>query len=151
MDKQKRRGKSFLRLLSAQAAFCALLAATAQAAVLTNIEGAVQVNHGDGFKPVAAGAALAPGDRVRVTAGSAAVLYENGCSMRVRPKRIVVVLSVPPVCAATGQNAGAAPAEGPGVAPPPDGLAAMALLEAGTALGIALGTSGSQTAPSVSP
>ena len=65
----------------------ALLAAGSQAAVLTNIEGVVQVNHGDGFKLASANAVLAPGDRVRAAAGSAAIQYENGCSMKVRPKQ----------------------------------------------------------------
>ena len=84
-----------------------LFATYAAAAVLINVEGTVFVNRsggfqlawGDGFQPASSGTALSSGDRVRAGAnGSAHVLYENGCSTRIAPSEIAVVLATPPSC-----------------------------------------------------
>src|SRR5208337_3216909 len=113
MRKQHRRGISLLRILIAQTAISALFAVGVQAALLTNIEGVILVNHGDGFKPVAEAASLVAGDRIRADAGSADVQYENGCSMKVGPNQTVVVLFTPPACGGGGLKDGVSAGEGP--------------------------------------
>ncbi len=106
----KNRIKAVRALISA-AAVAALFATQAEAAVLTNVEGAVSVNHGNGYSPAGTGAALVPGDRVRTAKGSANIVYENGCSQRVEPNQIVAVLASPPPCD------GASLKDSPGIIP----------------------------------
>lgn len=115
----------------------ALLSANAQAALLTNIEGAVFVNHGDGFRPAAVGLPLVPGDRVRAGIGSADIVYDNGCAARVEPHQVVVVLSEPPVCNGGGLKDGVA------VAPADDSIDPIIIggLLAGGAAGLAVALS----------
>ncbi len=72
---------------------------SAQAATLTNTEGAVSVNRGYGFQQVVAGLQVNPGDRVRTGEGATDIVYENGCAARVGPHQLTVVLSNPPACA----------------------------------------------------
>jgi ABC-type tungstate transport system permease subunit len=84
----------------------ALFTTNAAAAVLINVEGTVSVKRagfqlalGDGFEPASSGTSLSSGDRVRAGAtGSAHVLYENGCSTRIAPSEIAVVMATPPSC-----------------------------------------------------
>ena len=73
---------------------------SAQAATLTNTEGAVSVNRGYGFQQVVAGLQVNPGDRVRTGEGATDIVYENGCAARVGPHQLTVVLSNPPACGA---------------------------------------------------
>ena len=73
---------------------------SAQAATLTNTEGAVSVNRGYGFQQVVAGLQVNPGDRVRTGEGATDIVYENGCAARVGPHQLTVVLSNPPPCGA---------------------------------------------------
>jgi hypothetical protein len=68
----------------------------AQAAVLTNIQGTVTVNHGYGYEPAGVGGPVGPGDRVHAGEGSAAIVYENGSTVNVGPGQTVIVLSTPP-------------------------------------------------------
>jgi hypothetical protein len=91
-------GRRAARAIVSAAVVAALLGANAEAAVLANVEGAVSVNRGDGYRPAGGGAGLAPGDRVRTAAGSADIVYENGCSLRIGPDQTVAVLSSPPPC-----------------------------------------------------
>ncbi len=76
----------------------ALLVTGAEAAQLTNIQGAVLVDHGNGFIPVAGPVLLAPGDRVHAAAGVAYVVYDNNCSQKVAANQTVAVLAAPPAC-----------------------------------------------------
>ncbi len=103
------------RAFVSAAVIATLLTASAQAEVLlANVEGAVSINHGDGFKPASIGSALAPGDRVRTAKGSADIVYDNGCSAKVGPHQVAVVLSDPPPCTKVGglkDGVVAAPAE----------------------------------------
>jgi hypothetical protein len=75
-----------------------LLAAAAQAAVLSDAQGVVQVNRGDGFQGAGNGTGVGPGDRVRTGDGATSILYDNGCSVKVDPHQVVTVLSPPPDC-----------------------------------------------------
>ena len=70
------------------------MAASAQAALLTNIQGAVTVNNGAAAGPTV----IIPGDRVRAGEGSADIVYDNGCTMRVAPGQTMVVLYAAPNC-----------------------------------------------------
>jgi hypothetical protein len=67
-----------------------------EAAILSEVEGSAFINTGDGFQPAFAGMTAGPGDRVRTAAGAVVITYENGCSIRVGPHQISVILSVPP-------------------------------------------------------
>lgn len=95
----------------------ALFVTNAQAAALANVIGVVFVNHGDGFKPAMVGSALSPGDRVRVDNGSADIVYENGCSTKVGPQQVSLVLYAPPPCNGGLKDGGAVAAAEPSIDP----------------------------------
>ena len=79
----------------------------AQAATLTNVEGYVSVSDGGAFHQASAGEALAPGYRIRTSAGSSAsVAYENGYVAQVGPEQVSLVLSDPPAPGIPAANAG---------------------------------------------
>ena len=87
------------RVCVSAAVIAALFASSAEAVMLANVEGTVSVNRGDGFQPASAGTALSSGDRVRVgSGGSVNIVYGNGCSTRVGPSQVAVVLATPPSC-----------------------------------------------------
>lgn len=140
-------GKRAARVYLSAAIMAALFATNVEAVTLSNVEGAITVNHGDGFQPASMGAALSSGDRVRAAAsGSANIVYENGCSTRVGPHQVVVVLAAPPVCQ------GASLKDGPAVAPAAvasDTLVAGGLI-VGTGVGLAIALSNNDNS-SVSP
>ena len=126
----------------------AALATNVGAVTLSNVEGVVSVNCGDGFQSASIGTTLSAGDRVRVGAsGSANIVYENGCAARVGPSQVVAVLATPPVCQ------GASMKDGPAFAPvfAPDPLLAGALVVgAGVGLAVALSNNNNNN-NSVSP
>ena len=96
------------------AVITALLASNAEAALLTNVQGTVTVNRGDGFVPAGpAGttAVLAPGDRVRAETGSADIVYDNGCTVTLGAGQMVAVLYAAPDCSG-GLKDGAASSSG---------------------------------------
>jgi len=114
------------------AVIVALFATNAGAVTLSNIEGTVSVNRGDGFQPASIGAPLSSGDRVRAGAsGSANIVYENGCSTRVAPSQVAVVLATPPSCQ------GASLKDGPAYAPA--GIGTDTLLIGGLVVGAGVG------------
>ena len=124
----------------------ALTTVNAQAITLANVEGAVSVNRGYGFKPASVGSALAPGDRVRVGDGSADIVYENGCATHILPQQVAVVLSAPPACGVGGLKDGVALApESPSATP-----LILGGLVAGGAVGLAAALS-NQKQSQVSP
>jgi hypothetical protein len=88
------------------AAIAALTASSAQAAMLTNIQGAVAVNAGAGYQPVAGPAPVGPGERIRTSDGSADIVYENGCTVHVAPNQVVLVSSAAPECSGGGLKDG---------------------------------------------
>ncbi len=88
------------------AVIAGLMATSAQAALLTNVQGAVTVNHGDGFQPAATGAIIIPGDRVWAGEGSADIVYDNGCVVRVGPAQMVAVLNSSPACNGNASSTG---------------------------------------------
>jgi hypothetical protein len=90
------KGIGMIRRLISIAATAALMMASAQAAVLTNVQGIVSVNHGNGYIPAVTGAGISPGDRIRAGEGSAEIAYDNGYVQRVGPGETGVVLSSPP-------------------------------------------------------
>jgi hypothetical protein len=87
----------FRRTISIIAVMTSLLS-RAEGAVLTNVQGAVAASNGSGFVRVSEGAQLAPGALVRTTDGTANIVYENGCAVRVGPRQQVSVLDPPPSC-----------------------------------------------------
>lgn len=77
----------------------AMFATNVSAVTLSNVQGSVYVNKGDGFQAVSNGTALSSGDRVRVSAGgSANIVYENGCATFVGAGKVAVVQSSAPSC-----------------------------------------------------
>ncbi len=75
-----------------------MLTVPVNAALLTNVQGTVTVNRGAGFAPASGGSIIAPGDRVRVAEGSAEIVYDNGCVVKLGPGQVVAVLYTPPAC-----------------------------------------------------
>jgi len=73
------------------------LAAVAQDApapttTLTQVEGRVSVNQGDGFAPAQEGMRLKPGDRVMVQeGGEAALTFDDECRMEVTENKLMTV------------------------------------------------------------
>ena len=138
------------RPLISAASIAVLFLTNAQAAVLSDFQGVVSVNHGNGFQPVSIGSSLAPGDMVRTGDGFAVIQYENGCSARLGPQRVSMVFAEPPVCDGGGLKDGAAAA--PGVAEPGLDPVVAGGLVAGLATGIALvASSRSHNAAPASP
>jgi hypothetical protein len=76
----------------------------AHAALLTNIQGTVTVNHGYGYESAGVGGQVGPGDRVRVGEGSADIVYENGSTVSVRSGQTVIVQSTAPASAVGSQT-----------------------------------------------
>ena len=93
------------------AALIAMIFSTnVQAAVLSDLQGPVSVNHGNGFRPSSKGSPLAPGDRVRTGDGFAVVQYDGGCSTRIGPRQVAMVYSTPPCYRGDAKAGAAAPA-----------------------------------------
>ncbi len=131
--------------------------------MLANVEGTVSVNCGDGFQPASAGTALASGDRVRVgSGGSVNIVYGNGCSTRVGPSQVAVVLATPPSCQGArlkdgGLVVGAGVGIGDGLkdGPAAPGISTETLiaggLVVGAGVGIAVALSNDNSSNQVSP
>ena len=138
------------RPLISAAVIVGLVTTSAQATVVSSLDGVVSVNRGDGFRPASIGLPLEPGDRIRTGEGSANILYDNGCATKVGPQEVAIVYSEPPVCNGGGLKDGVvmAPPVEPeaGVEP----LIAGGLL-AGAAAGLAVALASSNNSPSVSP
>jgi hypothetical protein len=135
------------RSLVSAALIAALLTTSAQAAMLSNLDGAVSVNYGNGFQPASIGSSLSPGVRVRTGEGSAAdIVYDNGCSKRVGPQQVAVVLSAPPSCGGGLKDGAAVAPEEPFVSPLLLGGVAVA-----GAVGLAVALTNNNNNPSVSP
>ncbi len=92
------KGLCMVRKSIVLAVIAALMASSAEAALVTNIQGAVSVNSGDGYRPAENATVVAPGDRVRTGDGSADITYENGCTVKIGPGQTAIVLYAAPVC-----------------------------------------------------
>lgn len=103
----------FQRVISA-AVITILVSASAQAALLTGIEGSVSVNRGNGFQVVTVPTQVKPGDRVMVGQGSnAQIVYSDTCIARLPASNTVIVatkapceLSAPDAALHEGQRLG---------------------------------------------
>jgi hypothetical protein len=102
-----------IRKLISCVVIASLIATGAEAAVLSNVQGSVIVNRGDGFQPAQGGTSIAPGDRVRVVAGSAEILYENGCVVKIGQGQMVAVLHTPPACRGESSRVSTSSSSGP--------------------------------------
>ncbi len=144
-----RNSRAAARALMSAVVVASLFATNVEAVTLSNVEGAVSVNRGDGFQPASIGSTLSSGDRVRASAsGSANIVYENGCSARVAPNQVVAVLAAPPVCQGASLKDG--PAFAPAFSPDPL-LAGAVVVGAAAGLAVALSDNNSTTTYSVSP
>jgi len=123
----RKRGAQSLAAWSAMAV--ALMATDAQATVLTNIQGTVAVDRGNGFQPVSVTSTVAVGDRVRCLSGSADIIYDNGMVQKVMQSQTVAVLS-------GGAGAGAG---GGGGAPAAEDASSSDLLLIGATVGVGIG------------
>jgi hypothetical protein len=68
------------------------MATSANAAHLSDIQGAVLVNN----QPVSASAEVAQGDRIKVVNGSAVLVYSSGAAISITSGQTIVVLANPP-------------------------------------------------------
>ena len=132
------------RVCVSAAAIAAMFASSVEAVTLSNAEGAVFVNHGDGFQPAGIGTTLSSGDRVRVgSGGSVNIVYENGCSTRVGPSQVTVVLATPPSCqGARLKDGGLVVGAGVGIrdgVPGPAGFGTETLIAGGLVVGAGVG------------
>ena len=84
----------------AVAAISAMMAGSVCAAQLSNVQGTVQIDKGQGFQPATADAVLEPGDRVKAVQ-RAEIVYEDGSTVGVAAGQTVAVLSNPPVKGST--------------------------------------------------
>ena len=84
-----------------------LFAIPAQAALLTEVNGVVFVNTGQGFKPVTGPTEVKPGDRIMVGKnGAAKIAYGLNCTTSLTQNQNVVVSNEVP-CSANGAQPGA--------------------------------------------
>lgn len=93
-----------IKIKVAAAAFCAVLCAVsaANAARVSPQSGAILVNKGEGFVPVATDIELAPGARVLVQPGGTAnIVYAGNCTVRVGQGFWLVQTTAPCVDGAT--------------------------------------------------
>lgn len=157
MFKSKDAPKKTFQIMVASAFIVSMAAATtAHAAIVASTDGVVYVNRGEGFNPASAGDALKPGDRIRTRKGSVRILYDNGCSVLVGPRRLAVVPSKPPLC----HQALTSPAHDAGVAPLDPGVTTVSTLGAAPflagvgvalAIGVSSGDKGSSFGAPASP
>jgi hypothetical protein len=69
----------------------------ASAAVIEGIQGKVSLNSGSGFRGITGNGSARPGDRVFASpGGSAEIVYEDGCRVRVEPGTVVKVYAKSP-------------------------------------------------------
>jgi len=75
-----------------------LLTAQAGATVLQldGVASVASVDRGNGFNQAANNTQLSPGDRIRVSAGCANVVYDNGYSSKVCRGQMMLVSDIPP-------------------------------------------------------
>jgi len=67
------------------------------AATLTSVQGPVSVNDGSGYEPVSGPTQLNVGDTVMARPdGSAWVIYDDMCSVPVKPGHVVIIAPEPP-------------------------------------------------------
>ncbi len=94
-------------------------------ATLSNVNGEVLVNRGQGFRPAAPGMALRPGDRILVTArGRARLSYTGGCGVSLGAGSMATVTKLAPCKVGLRQARILAIAQNDSTAPPPPGAAA---------------------------
>jgi hypothetical protein len=126
--------RGMLTLLS----ISALLTASAEAALLSNVQGDVTINRGDGFKPASGGAVVSPGDRIRVASGSADIVYENGCAVKVAGGQVVAVQYSGPSCGGSSGGGGGGLKDGVSETPVMLYVGGGLLLAGGAAAGVIL-------------
>ena len=84
-----------------------LIASCASAATVQDVQGTVLVNRGSGFQSTSGNDSVAPGDRIMARqGGSAQIVYDNGCRVKVEEGRVVVVKPEPPCGAPVEADAG---------------------------------------------
>ena len=84
------------------------VAVGAEAATVQNMQGSVLINRGTGFQAATGSAPVAVGDQVMVReGGSAQIVYDGGCAVKVEQERITAVKAEPP-CGAFGGGSGGA-------------------------------------------
>ncbi|MBJ7532749.1 hypothetical protein JDN40_01250 [Rhodomicrobium vannielii ATCC 17100] len=117
----------------------ALMATAAHATVLTNIQGSVMVDRGNGFQPVSVTSPVVAGDRVRAVGGSADIVYDDGLVQKVVQSQTVAVLSKgrpdAPFVGAEGGFAGNLPVIG----------ATLGVVGIAAGVGVAMSDSGSDS------
>jgi hypothetical protein len=91
--------------MSALSVGCAVLVASPLwAATVEPGSGDLTINQGQGFKPVTSRSSASVGDSVMVgPGGSATVVYDDGCKVRVRPGAVATIAPLSPC--ASGSNA----------------------------------------------
>jgi hypothetical protein len=110
------------------------MATGANAAHLSDVEGAVFVNN----KPIDASIEVIQGDRIKTLKGTATLVYANGAAVRIKPGHTLVVLENPPEEVSMKD----------GIVPPPGTGAEAALVVAG---GVALTVGLTELGRPVSP
>ena len=124
-------------------------ATSVQAALLTNIAGAVSVNTGNGFKRVSVPTQLKPGDRVMAgTNGKAEISYNALCFAPVNPNQVVIVRADEPCTPPSATDA--APAATTGL-PTTTLLVGGLVVAAGAGIAIAASNGGSNNNGPASP
>ncbi len=79
-------------------ASCMLIVSEAGAASISNVQGVTLIDRGDGFVEAHGDSQVAPADRVFVKTGTADLVYDNGCVIKLNAEETVAVLVTPPSC-----------------------------------------------------
>jgi len=101
-----------VRKMIASLTVLTLLGTQTEAAFL-QLQGAASVDNGAGFVPAIGSMLVKPGDRIRVTAGCAQIIYDNGYLNKICKGQMAVVFSDPPQPAPGGGSLKDTPAYAP--------------------------------------
>jgi hypothetical protein len=75
----------------------ALIVSPSLAATVEPVQGALSINHGQGFEPVGSPMAAKAGDSVMVSPGGAAtVVYDDGCKVDIQPGSVTTIAPLSP-------------------------------------------------------
>jgi hypothetical protein len=144
-------GLAMFRKPIAVVLIASLAASGAQAALLTNVQGMVTVNHGYGYQPAGVGGQMGPGDRVHAGEGSADIVYENGCTVKVGSGQTAIVLGTAPACTVGSQTPDAGTYAAGGMLAAGGVAAAIAFSQGSSSNGVAAGIAQGKSSTPASP
>jgi hypothetical protein len=148
---EAKKGLTMFRKMIAIVLIASLTASSTEAALLTNIQGRVTVNHGYGYESAGVGGQVGPGDRVHAGDGSADIVYENGSTVKVGSGQTVIVRSTAPASTDGSQTPDAGIYAAGGMLATGGVAAAIVFSQGNSSNGVAAGIAGGGVSTPASP